>query len=113
MIQKARFTAEPAAVMVCNPPEGGADIWLRKNVVHESRSAEAGDGTQRTEEEWIADEAYMHSAEAQDEATIQQDFAGWWITASAWQPAMPQPSNEARLSALESAMVDLLMQGGV
>lgn len=113
MIQIAEFSEKPQVVQICRLPEGGTDVWLRQNVSHVQLPQEGTEENQAGGEKWTADEAYMRTQEAVTAEEIQADFAAWWEAAAAAGQEEEKPSIEDRVTAVEAAMVEILMGGEV
>lgn len=104
MIATEFFSSPPQTVTVCNLPDGGADIWLRRNIQKAERAADQGE----TESDcWTAEVAYMRTESPQDAASIQVQFVAWWRKAAAWSSESTQPQTvEQRVAALEALFKD-------
>lgn len=101
MITKAYFTERPESINCMVLPSGDADLWMRKNI------AEVVD-PETNEVSYEADEAYMRTNAT--EAEIAADFEGWFETASAWEPPVPEKKPETqneRIAALEGEVDSL------
>ena len=101
MIAKASFTERPESIKYMSLPSGEADLWMRKNI------AEVVDPETNTVS-YEADEAYMRTKAT--EAEIAADFEGWFETASAWEPPVPEKKPETekeRIVALEEDVASL------
>lgn len=114
MIAKAYFTERPESIKYMVLPSGDADLWMRKNI------AEVVD-PETNEVSYEADEAYMRTNAT--EAEIAADFEGWFETASAWEPPVPEKKPETEdkrivaleedVTALKKANADLTKQNAV
>lgn len=114
MITKAYFTERPESIEFMPLPSGDADLWMRKNI------AEITD-PETHEVSYEADEAYMRTDATK--AEIEADFEGWFETASAWEPPVPEKKPETEnerivaleedVTALKKANADLTKQNAV
>lgn len=107
MITKAYFTERPESIKHMVLPSGDADLWMRKNI------AEIVD-PETNEVSYEADEAYMITSAT--EAEITADFEGWYETAAAWQPPVPEKKPETedeRIAALENEVDTLKAKNAV
>lgn len=101
MIAKASFTERPESIKYMVLPSGDADLWMRKNI------AEVVD-PETNMVSYEADEAYMRTKAT--EAEIAANFEGWFETASAWEPPVPEKEPETeneRIVALEEDVASL------
>lgn len=90
------FSEKPIAMLYMPLPNGGADVWLRKNI--EQKADDEG-GTYYT-----AEEVYFRTNEPQSE--IEENFEEYFA-GNLPKPPAPQITVDERLSALEAAIVDL------
>lgn len=110
MLKKVQYSGELVEIEICHRPiEGLADIWLRGN--EETETDSAGDLIQTADEVYIC----LPASETPTNAQIKDDFAGWWNRASAWRTgtAIPMPTLEERLAAVEAATLDLILGGAL
>ena len=108
MLKRVQYSGELVEIEICGRPiEGLADIWLRGNEQTETDSA--GDLIQTADEVYIC----LPASEAPTDAQIKEDFAGWWNRAGEWRAenAIPMPTLEERLTAVEAATLDLIFGG--
>ena len=96
---KTQFTSSPAAIQYMPLPKGGADVWLRKDIV-EKKGTE--NGTEYTFFE--AEEVYFRTNASKNEieASFEDYFAG-----NLPKPPAPVISDSERIAALEAAILDL------
>lgn len=101
---KVQFTNEPSAVMYMALPDGGADVWLRKNI---EKATVEKDG-EEPYEMYEADEVYLHTNESESyvNAHFEELFNGSIPT-----PNVPEITLEERVVALEAAMLESIMRG--
>lgn len=96
---KAQFTSKPEAIQYMPLPEGGADVWLRKDIA-EMKDIE--DGKEYTYYE--AEEVYFRTSTPKEEieADFEEYFAG-----NLPKPPTPEVSSEERIAALEAAILEM------
>lgn len=96
---KTQFSQKPEKIRYMPLPDGGADVWLRKNIKKQTGEQE---GTEYTYFE--ADEVYFRTndAKAEIEANFEEYFAG-----NLPKPPAPVVPDAERIAALEAAMLDL------
>ena len=110
MKQIAYFSEKPVSVTGCVLPTGASDVWLRRNIV-EKQIAGTTDGEAVTQ--WECEEVYARHGEKLTPEIVQERFDDYWAVGENWPEVSPdQPSDHARLVALEAAMVDMLLGGG-
>lgn len=100
---KVQFTEKPSEIMYMALPEGGADVWLRKNIEEKTGEQE---GTEYTYYE--ADEVYFRTNESRDyvEEHFEELFEG-----SIPVPPIPEITLEERVAATEAAILEFIMGG--
>lgn len=92
--ERACFTEQPEELLYMPLPNGGADVWLRKNPNKVTPVNEDGEPTAH----WEVDEAYMRfDTDPPTEVSVKSDFATWYDTATAWQPEQPAPPSKETL----------------
>ncbi len=96
---KVQYSQKPEKIRYMQLPEGGADVWLRKNIKKHTGERE---GTEYTYYE--ADEVYFRTnvTKSEIEADFEEYFAG-----NLPKPPAPAVPDAERISALESAILDL------
>lgn len=96
---KTQFSQKPDKIQYMPLPDGGADVWLRKNIKKQMGSM---DGVQYTYYE--ADEVYFRTndSKAQIETNFDEFFNG-----NLPKPPAPVVTDAERIAALEAAMLDL------
>lgn len=93
---RAEFTTMPARIMYMPLPEGGADVWLRKNIVE----SEDEDGNVI----FTADEVYIRISDSEE--YVSEHFEDYFAGNLPAKPAYEIPITE-RLAAVEAAIIEL------
>lgn len=91
-------------VTIEKAPHGGANVWLRRNIIETTAETEGA-----TMPIWEADEIYSWWPEAPSIADVEADFAALWAAG-----AQDVATEADRLADVEAALAELadLMAGG-
>lgn len=99
------------AVEVSVLPDGGTDIWLRKNISQEDRTDE--NGTEQTI--YTADEVYLRSSEKIDGNNAAERFDELWAIGTGYNPqSRTITADQQWKTDVENALVELagMIAGG-
>lgn len=101
---KVQFTEKPSEIMYMALPDGGADVWLRKNINQITVEAPNAEPSQMYE----ADEVYFRTNESQNyvEEHFDELFNG-----NIPVPPIPEITLEERVAATEAAILEFIMGG--
>lgn len=96
---KAQFSQKPEKIRYMKVSEGGADVWLRKNIKNQTGEMEGEEYSY-----YEADEVYFRTNDTKEqiEANFEEYFAG-----NLPKPPAPEIPDSERIAALEAAMLDL------
>ncbi len=101
---KVEFTNKPLAIMYMKLPDGGADVWLRKNIEQISVENPMGEPS----EMYQADEVYFRTNESEEYVSehFEDLFEG-----NIPVPPIPEITLEERVAATEAAILEFIMGG--
>ena len=101
---KVQFSDKPSAIMYMALPDGGADVWLRKNITQVTIEGPNAEPSQIYE----ADEVYFRTNESLNyvEENFEKLFNG-----NIPIPPVPEITLEERVAATEAALLEFIMGG--
>ena len=91
-------------VTIEKAPHGGANVWLRRNIIETTAETEGA-----TMPIWDADEVHLWRAEAPSVADVEADFAALW--ASGAQDVATDADRLADVEAALAELADLMVRG--
>lgn len=102
MLDKVKSSDTLLPVRVVQRSDGGADVWLRKNIEGPLTEPDSGEGFNSTYYE--ADEAFIRLAETVSTEDVEAAFDAYWEQAAAYDPHTPPMTDKARIAALEEEL---------
>lgn len=108
MLDKVKSNNALQPVRVVQRSDGGADVWLRKNIKGPLTEMDSVEGLSCTYYE--ADEAFIRLAYSVSEEEVQAVFDSYWEQAAEYDPHMPPLTERERIKRLEEQQVSLQEQ---
>ncbi len=101
---KVQFTDKPSAIMYMALPDGGADVWLRKNI----NKVTVEDEGEEPSTMYEADEVYFRTNESEE--YVKKNFEKLF-NGNIPIPPIPEITLEERVAATEAALLEFIMGG--